>query len=87
MGMYLDFEPHSYYMGFAIQCNLSDIRGHESGYPLMSRWQAYAENGNFYVIDKLEADTLHELKKLIRDYHLNAMNGYGERIAQKQAKS
>lgn len=80
MSMRLEFEPHSWYMGAAIQ-KKNVHRNDITDYP----WTAYIENGNFYVIDEIYAATLTELKERIRAYHLRHHNGYGERIAKREA--
>lgn len=65
MSLALDFEPHSWYMGFAIKrIDTAD----EEGKPFTT-WDAYIDNGMTYQVDDVQADTLRELKKLIRDYH------------------
>lgn len=71
MGLHIDFEAHSYYMGFAIKKNKG------------AKWEAYTDNGNTYQIDVLEARTLEQLKHKICDYHLKQHNGYGERLAKR----
>lgn len=73
MSLHLDFEPHSWYMGFALKFDPMGRDYHQ--------WNAYTDNGNTYLVDELEAYTLAELKKNIRAYHLRRRNGYGERIA------
>ena len=75
MSMYLEFTPHSWYMGFAIR----DERDTTAG----DCWSAYIDDGNTYSIVALTATTLTALKAEIRNYHINAHNGYGERIAAK----
>ena len=55
--------------------------GQNSGNARGYRWEAYTDDGNTYSIVELEADTLKELKSLIRGYHLTVRTGYGERIA------
>jgi hypothetical protein len=73
MSMHLEFEPHAWYMGFA-------IKKPTNGWPTWL-WTAYTDNGNTYRIDEVEAKTLEELREKIRDYHLKRRTGYGERIA------
>lgn len=73
MSLHLEFTPHSWYMGFAIKDNRTG--------PDMPKWAAYIDDGNTYRVVEREADTLDELKRNIRDYHLAKRNGYGERIA------
>ena len=80
MSMYLEFEPKYWYMGFAIK-DYGKLTGDNSGNARGYRWEAYTDDGNTYSIVELEADTLKELKSLIRGYHLTVRTGYGERIA------
>lgn len=61
MSLHLEFEPHSFYKGFAIKFTEMGRAYH--------RWTAYIDNGNTYCVDELEAYTLKELKQLITDYH------------------
>lgn len=75
MSMHLEFEPHAWYMGFAIK----DDRA-EGG----TRWHAYIDNGNTYRIDIVKAETLAELRRGIQRYHLDRRTGYGERYAKKR---
>lgn len=77
MSMHLEFEPHSWYMGFAIRDNLMG-QGHIEG---ITKWTAYTDDGNTYRIIDLEAGTLERLKSKIRQYHLRKRTGYGERHA------
>lgn len=77
MSLHLEFEPHSWYMGFAIQDPPPTIGGGYNGV-----WRAYIDN-SFYV-DELCATTLRDLKRQIRGYHLIRHNGYGERIARRR---
>ena len=58
MSLYLEFEPHSWYMGFAIEEKKAG-----------GLWTAYTDDGNTYTIVEREASTLKELKALIKDYH------------------
>lgn len=67
MSMHLEFEPHSWYMGFAIRDNgklTADDGGNVRGF----RWEAFTDDGNTYRIIELEADTLKDLKKQIKEY-------------------
>lgn len=77
MSLHLEFEPHSWYMGFAIK---KDVVKRLVLYPAIAEWSAYTDNGNTYQVDRLEASSLIGLKQKIRDYHLRQRNGYGERI-------
>jgi len=62
MSLTLDFEPHSYYRGFAIK-RVDTITGHKVGY------EAYIDNGDTYRVDMVEAFTLKRLREHIRAYH------------------
>lgn len=54
MSLHLEFEPHSWYMGFA-------IKQPTNGWPTWS-WTAFTDNGNTYRVDELEAKTLRGLR-------------------------
>lgn len=86
MSLYIDFEPHSWYMGFAIQKRILEKEVIDDTPINYYLWQAYIDNGNTCSIINKHARSLKELKKLIREYHLNAKNGYGERIALRMLK-
>lgn len=73
MSLYLNFEPHSHYMGFAIRDNRTE--GHDQQGLERSldndeghRWSGYTDNGNTYRVDELHADTLRELRGQIKQY-------------------
>lgn len=83
MSMYIEFEPHSWYMGFAIKDD-RDIARHNGG--MEYAWYACTDNGNTYRIDELEAGTLAELRRMIRGYHIKQRNGYAERMEKRAAK-
>lgn len=78
MSMYLEFEPHSWYMGFAIRDNRFEHRAHYKKH--FAEWEAFIDNGNTYRIDQVEAGTLKELKNQIKQYHIRHKNGYSERM-------
>lgn len=78
MSLSLNFEPHSWYMGFAIR--MDELSSPESSW----KWLGVIDNGNTYQIDELTADTFEDLKAQIREYHLCKHNGYGERIARRR---
>lgn len=66
MSLSLDFEPHSWYKGFAIRNYRTESETHrENAY----NWYAYTDNGNTYQVDMLQADTLQELKDAINAYY------------------
>lgn len=68
MSLHLDFEPHSWYKGFAIR--KWDGDGYLPHFNANSyKWEAYTDNGNTYRIGELSADTLKELKQKITAYH------------------
>lgn len=76
MSLSLEFEPHSYYMGFAIE--KTNVPSNDTvDWP----WNAYSDNGNTYMISVLHAVTKEELYTKIRSHHLHHHNNYGERIA------
>lgn len=73
MSLHLEFEPHSWYMDFAIRDNRSS--GHDQSHlerPLEAtegyRWSAYTANGMTGYIVERHADTLRELRELIKQY-------------------
>lgn len=72
MSLHLEFEPHSWYMGFAIQDYLGQdhprLKNPNTGEAISMRWRAYTDNGNTYRVDELEADTLKNLKRQIKEY-------------------
>lgn len=61
MSMYLEFEPHSWYKGWAIRKNIvGDM------HPL--KWTAVTDDGiRTYAIQSISARTLKELKAKIRE--------------------
>lgn len=74
MSLHLNFEPHSWYKGFAIRDNRTS--GHDQRNlerPLEAgegyRWSAYTDDGNTYRIIERHADTLRELKQHIKEWH------------------
>jgi hypothetical protein len=83
MSLHLEFEPHSWHMGFAITNNPT-WRPEENMSGHYYKWYACTANGNTYQIDDLYANTLKDLKKQIKEYHLCKHNGYGERLASKR---
>lgn len=71
MSLHINFEAHSWYMGFAIE----DCRGEYSGgkdwdgKPLMNaRWYGVTANGMTGYLVELEAETLADLKRKIKGY-------------------
>lgn len=81
MSMSLEFEPHSWYMGFAIKKSpLKKL----ALYPQAFEYTAYTDEGNTYQIIELKEYTLTDLKAEIRGYHLHKHTGYGERIAKRR---
>lgn len=61
MSLSLNFDPHSWYMGFAIQ--LDEYESHSP-----NKWWGYVDNGITGYIVELNARTLKELKQLIKQY-------------------
>lgn len=78
MSLSLNFEPHSWYMDFAIQKDQEPYSINETPRTI---WRGYTDNGNTYQVDEEAAYSLALLKQRIRAYHLAQHNGYGERIA------
>lgn len=73
MSLHLEFEPHAWYMGFAIKRITRTC------------WSGYTDNGNTYRVDEISGElSLGMLKQRIREYHLAHRNGYGERIAKRR---
>jgi hypothetical protein len=64
MSMQLNFEPHSWYMGFAIGRYAPHLKASKLDIPYF----AVTDNGMTYQVDTIEAKTLRELKKLIKEY-------------------
>lgn len=76
MSLHLNFEPHSWYMGYAIKDDRADTAG--------DPWAAYTDDGMRYQVISLTAPTLEKLRAEIRARHLADRNGYGERIARRR---
>lgn len=75
MSLYINFEPHSWYRGFAIRdCRHELIE--ETG-KLAGVWNGITDDGNTYRIVDLEARTLKELKQLITEYRSKYDRGRG----------
>lgn len=85
MSLHLEFDPHSWYMGFAIRDNAAPDRKGGNTYTHIQpkRWTGYIANGNTYRVDTVDAFTLAELKRRIREYHVERGTGYGERITKR----
>lgn len=61
MSMHLEFEPHSWYMGAAIE--------HRVSFPRKIAWVAYIEDGMItYSVINITASTLKQLKQKIKEY-------------------
>ena len=88
MSLTLNFEPHSWYMGFAIQLEEENVlRGNPKWqeYITVRHWHAYTDNGMTALVDSIEdKPTLAKLHRAIREYHLQHKNGYAERIAKRR---
>lgn len=70
MSLHLNFEPHSWYKGFAIKDNRAIVRWLEdTEQGSDDRWSAYTDNGNTYQVNALHADTPRELKQQIKEWH------------------
>jgi hypothetical protein len=74
MSLHLTFEPHSWYMGFAIRTPQTLFFDNEEPAPY---WLAYTDDGNTYRVIELHAATLAELRHRIRDWH---RRGNGQHI-------
>lgn len=77
MSMYLEFEPHSWYKGFAIRDNYTsgyDNTNLENNLENGYRYTAYTDDGNTYRIIERNADTLKQLKQQITDYRNKEKN-------------
>lgn len=72
MSLYLNFEPHSWYKGWAIRKEVEPGVENASGtgFVNVNQWSAYTDNGDTYRVDELEAGTLRELKQAIKEYHV-----------------
>lgn len=65
MSMYLEFEPHSWYMGAAIRAPY--LQGDTWA---QIDWHGYLEDGMItYSVIEFKADTLRELKLQIKAWH------------------
>ncbi len=72
MSMYIEFEPHSWYKGFAIE------KPEHNDPENYSKYYAYTDDGMTYRIVEKQADTLKQLKQQITDYR----NKQAEKIAE-----
>ena len=59
MSLHLEFDPHSWYMGWAIKKSLYIFEGEP-------QWSAYTANGMTGFVEELHANTLKELKQKIK---------------------
>lgn len=82
MSLALNFEPHSWYMGFAIGQYSPHLKPSKLDIP----YYAVTDNGMTGYIDQLEGNSLGMLKAKIRRYHLDKHTGYGERVAARRLK-
>ena len=65
MSLYIEFEPHSWYKGVAIE----DCRGEEDGAGgFVAKWYGVTVNGITGFLVEFESNTLKELKQQIKDY-------------------
>lgn len=67
MSLHLEFEPHSWYMGFAIKKDQEPYSVNETPRTI---WRGYIDNGNTYQVDEEAAYTLKLLKQRIKNYHV-----------------
>ena len=79
MSLHLEFEPHSWYMGFAIKDNRKSEWAQEDK---EDKWEAYTANGNTGYIDTQGGATLAELRQQIRNYRnrINERNTFNRRM-------
>lgn len=76
MSLHLNFEPHSWYKGFAIKKEEAPTgehigrRGHSiaGSRRLNTTWRAFTDDGNTYQIVELHSSTLKQLKIYITEY-------------------
>ena len=70
MSLSLNFEPHSWYKGFAIQDNSNRHlpKIYQPSTEGLPSWYAVTANGMTGYLDEFEAGTLKELKQLITEY-------------------
>lgn len=61
MSMYLNFEPHSWYMNTAIKQNHPDTG--------LALWYGVTLSGMTGYLAEFEATTLKDLKQQIKEYH------------------
>lgn len=64
MSLYVSFEPHSWYRGFAIKRTPTSAKV----VGIRNRWYGVTENGITGYLVELEADTLQGLKKKISEW-------------------
>lgn len=71
MSLHLEFEPHSWYMGWAIRDNQrTDYPGGRTWTNIQpKRWTGYTADGDTYYIVERDAHTLRELKQQIKEWH------------------
>lgn len=67
MSLYIDFEPHSRYKGFAIKKRDVDNAG-VAGDNREYKYSGYTDDGMTYRVIEFNAYTLKELKQKITDY-------------------
>lgn len=72
MSLHLEFEPHSWYMGFAIAPRDNSGKGFA--------WVGYTDNGNTYHVDEIHASTLKTLEYDIREYWLRQSGGNADKL-------
>jgi len=67
MSLHLEFEPHSWYMGFAIKKEAVPLE-RDPGKIAAYFWHGYTDNGNTYQVDTITELTLAKLKQSIKAY-------------------
>lgn len=86
MSLYVTFEPHSWYRGFAIK----DKRGLLSGMDEYNgyHWSGYTDRSvRTYAIQELSANSLKELKQKITQFRLSEAKKVHEMYADLEKKS
>jgi hypothetical protein len=69
MSLHIDFEPHSWYRGFAIKRNNQNLAPNVTHKIERYDWYAVIANGMTGYLVEFEADTLRELKEKIQDWY------------------
>lgn len=68
MSLHIEFEAHSWYFGFAIKHNNQNLAPNVTHKIERYDWYGVTANGMTGYLVEFEADTLAELKRLIKEY-------------------